>query len=101
MPQLPPGVNIGDGVGALVVRAPSDMAGREIEICPAGVSRKAEYRQHVAVLARAAGALDVHTAVFPSLSEGRYELWAKPDGPTRLIATVMGGRITDLSWPDG
>ncbi len=93
-------LDIGGDVGALIVHTPGQMAGREIEICPDGERDECEHPQHVAVLSRPAGSRHLHTAVFPALLCGRYELWVKPDGATRLRAMVTGGRITEVSWPD-
>ena len=45
-------LDIGGDVGALVVHMPAELAGIEIEICPAGADRYAEHRDHVAVLGR-------------------------------------------------
>ena len=43
-------LDIGGDVGALIVHMPAELAGTEIEICPAGADRYAEHRTHVAVL---------------------------------------------------
>jgi hypothetical protein len=91
-------LDIGDGVGALVVRMPASLAGTEIEICPAGEDRAARTRPHVAVIERPVPGRAVHSAVFPSLPEGRYELYCKPDGPTQLVAEVIGGEVRELVW---
>jgi hypothetical protein len=92
-------LDIGDGVGALVVRMPASLAGTEIEICPAGEDHAARTRSHVAVIGRPAASGTAHTAVFPSLLEGRYELYRKPDGPTQLTVDVVGGEVSTQAWP--
>jgi hypothetical protein len=38
--------------------------------------------------------------VFPALPAGHYQVHCKPDGPVRLHATVIGGRVTETCWPD-
>ena len=55
---------------------------------------------HVAVVARPApdGTI-VHSLVFPELTEGRYDLYVKPDGQVQLSATIRGGEITEAAWP--
>jgi len=90
-------LDIGDDVGALIVHMPPHLASVEIEICPPGERHDAAPRQHVGVHARP-GARGL-TAVFPALREGRYELYVKPDGPTKLVAHVRGGQVTELAWP--
>lgn len=55
--------------------------------------------EHVAVLARPlpqGGVL--HSAVFPALRAGEYELYQRPAGPVRLSVEVRGGSVTDAIW---
>ena len=58
---------------------------------------------HVAVVNRPIdgnrGAL-VPTLVFSELEEGDYELYQRPTGPVQLRATVEGGAVTQLVWPN-
>ena len=123
-------LDIGGDVGALVIGAPAELDGAEIEICPAG--RRAtrpdegtgwwsgEWRgehgaghHHDHAHPHWHGPAWPHVgvlprpggtgwaAVFPGLKEGRYELWLRPDGATAVIATVRGGQVTGLEWPAG
>ncbi|MGI8416050.1 MAG: hypothetical protein ACR2P2_07545 [Nakamurella sp.] len=56
---------------------------------------------HVAVVARTApDGSTIHSLVYGELSEGTYDLYVRPDGPVRLTASVIGGRVTELRWPD-
>jgi hypothetical protein len=82
-------------VGALLIYTPASMAGTEIEAIRVDTPPR-----HVAVIARHTGERVTHTAVFRALPEGRYQLHCKPDGPVRLSAIVIGGRITETRWPD-
>ena len=82
-------------IGALLVHAPATMAGTEIE-----ASRPSGRPRHVAIIARRTAERVAHTAVFPALPEGHYQLHCRPDGPVRLHATVVGGRVTEARWPD-
>jgi len=66
-------VDIGDGIGALVLYADADREWMEPEIQPI---EDPSARQHVWVLARIVGSGIVYAAVFPSLPEGRYGLCA-------------------------
>jgi len=54
---------------------------------------------HVAVIARPVAIGTEYSAVYPGLRSGRYELWLRPDGPTALTLTVLGGRVTEATWP--
>lgn len=54
---------------------------------------------HVAVIARPSPVGTQHTAVYPGLKEGSYDLWVRPDGPTALTVTVTGAEVTDATWP--
>jgi hypothetical protein len=86
---------MGGTVGALLVHTPASMAGTELEATRAGGPPR-----HVAIIARRITERVTHTAVFPALPEGHYQLHCKPDGPVRLHATVIGGRVTETRWPD-
>ena len=98
--QGPVVLDIGGDVGALVVAMPETMAGVEIEIRPVGASRRTvAHRSHVAVVGRAVRDHTVWSAVFPELSEGRYELYQRLDGRSRLVVEVSGGEVTQASWP--
>ena len=112
-------LDIGDDIGAIVVSAPAELAGAELEICPAGRRGErpddgngwwsGEWRSHghahehgpawphVAVLARPG--TPRCAAVFPGVREGRYEAWRRPAEPTAFVVTVSGGAVTNVSWP--
>ena len=55
---------------------------------------------HVAVVARPGGEGVVHTLVYPSVTEGEYELYVLPSGPVAMTASVTGGQVTHNRWPD-
>ena len=54
---------------------------------------------HVGVVARPDGAGVVHSLVYPSVTEGEYELYQLPDGPVVMTASVIGGQVTRNRWP--
>lgn len=54
---------------------------------------------HVAVIARPSPVGAQHTAVYPGLLAGTYDLWVRPNGPTALTATVNGAHVTEATWP--
>ena len=41
----------------------------------------------------------VHSLVYPSVTEGEYELYALPAGPVVMTASVIGGQVTRNRWP--
>ena len=94
-------LDIGDGVGALVVQMPSSMLGAEIEIRPAGSPDDAVggHHPHVAVVDRPTPAGPAPSLVYADLPEGGYELTEKGGGPVLARASVVGGEVTHLSWP--
>ncbi|MGH8859912.1 MAG: phospholipase [Jatrophihabitantaceae bacterium] len=91
-------LDIGGDVGALIVQMPPALVGVEVEACPAGSPRAGDMRPHVAVVARPGLG---PTLVFPELTEGTYELYRRPDGPTELTARVVGGAVSEQVWPAG
>lgn len=92
-------LDIGGDIGALVVEMPATMEGVEVEIRPAGSGDDDHHHPHVAVVARPAHDVLVPSLVFPELAEGEYELYEKPAGEIRLVATVLGGEVSQASWP--
>lgn len=85
-------LDIGGQVGAAVVMTTAALAGAEIEIRRAGAAWAGD---HVAVLERRLAAGPVWAAVFPSLTEGTWEVRVR-HRRTGLIAAfdVAGGRVT-------
>ncbi|HEY6538166.1 MAG TPA: phospholipase [Candidatus Dormibacteraeota bacterium] len=88
-------VEVGPGFGALVVMAPSELAGAEIEI---SLAETPERRQHVYVLPRSLVGGTACAAVFPRLGAGEHLLWS-PDGSPVMTATVRAGRVEEVTWP--
>ena len=119
--------DIGGDIGALVVTMPAWMEDLEVEIVPSGTdtrhshphthagshhhhhepgvdrahSHSAGAPPHVAVVPRPApDGSTVHSLVYGELTGGTYDLYVRPDGPIRLTAEVVGGRVTELDWPE-
>jgi hypothetical protein len=88
-----------DVIGALIVAVPAFMVGAEIEICPLGELRHDRPRDCVGVQHRPGLLSHGFVAAFPSVPQGVYELYRKPNGPTEVIAEVRGGRVTEVEWP--
>jgi hypothetical protein len=96
--QGPVVLDIGEGVGALVVAMPETMADVEIEIRSVGASRRA-HLSHVGVVGRPVRGRTMWSAVFPELHAGRYELYERVAGRPQLIVDISGGTVTQVSWP--
>ncbi len=89
-------LDLGPGVGALVLHAPPELDGREIEISPAGGAP--QRRTHSQVRARKVGSGTQYAAVYPQLAAGDYTIWA--DDRTAVAAvTITGGQVTTAWWP--
>jgi hypothetical protein len=87
-------LDLGDGVGALIVHADAAMHGVEVEISPTGHD---ERRQHKEVLERRAGDRAAFTAVFDALDAGSYTLWVDDVARARDV-TIGDGAIAELDW---
>jgi hypothetical protein len=119
--QGPVLLDIGDDVGAAIIRMPAALAGQEIEIRPVlpGESRHRaddrfgarthlhthrgplahDHLQHVGVVGRPVAAGLQFSAVFGALTSGEYELYVRPAGPVQLRVTVTGGEVSFVDWP--
>ncbi|EAP98942.1 hypothetical protein JNB_02200 [Janibacter sp. HTCC2649] len=103
-------LDIGGSVGALIVTMPPETEGLEVEIRSVdGHHHHGDdgshdhghhhHHPHVAVVARPGPSQPVHTLVYPSLEEGRYDLVPIPGDRVALTATARGGEVTWVDWP--
>jgi hypothetical protein len=90
-------LELGPGAGALVLRTPAALDGREIEISRQGTAGP---RTHSAVRPRHVAGGTQYAAVYPDLPPGRYVVWDDRDTPVSTV-TVTAGQVTSVSWPDG
>ena len=86
-------LDLGPGVGALVLRTGADLHGMEIEISPAGCDGE---RSHKQVHERPVAGRPLYGAVFEALPAGEYTLWLD-DRPLRRHVAVAGAVVTDIS----
>jgi hypothetical protein len=90
-------LNLGPGIGALVLNVPADLDGHEIEIShrdlPAG-----HHRTHSQVRERRAGGHVQYAAVYPDLPEGEYTLWRDASTSAGTLV-ITGGEVTTHTWP--
>ena len=91
-------LDVGPGIGALVLHTPAALDGHELEISPHG--NPAARRTHSRVRARHAGGHVDYAAVYPGLAAGDYTLWRDPATPAGTV-TISGGHVTSYHWPDG
>jgi hypothetical protein len=101
-------LDIGGSIGALVIQLPAELEDQEIELRPTGHTpdhghghgHGHSHLPHVAVVPRpAADGTILHSAVFPEVNQGTYQLYIRPDGPVRLTVDIHGGQVTEATWP--
>jgi hypothetical protein len=86
-------LDLGPGVGALVLHTGAALHGVEIEISSKG---RDEERSHKQVHERPVAGRSLYGAVFDSLPAGDYTLWLD-DRPVRRHVAVAGAAVTDIS----
>jgi hypothetical protein len=86
-------LDIGGNVGALVLYAPEEMVGAEIDLVATGPSPR---RTHSQVHRRTANGRSVCAAVYVALTEGRYRLSSPAGLPAEV--EIRGGEVTEIDW---
>jgi hypothetical protein len=93
-------LELGLGVGALVLFTPPELDGAEIEISavtqPASEPAK---RTHSQVRRRLTPGGTKFAAVYPELAAGGYTIWRDESTPV-ITVTIDGGQVTTARWPD-
>jgi hypothetical protein len=105
MPESVPGpsragsvvLDLGADVGALILDAPAELSGWEIEISPVADGAHAR-RTHSLVRQRRTGAGTSYAAVYPGLAAGDYTVWRDALTPAGRV-TIDGGQVTRYRWP--
>lgn len=87
-------LDLGDGIGALIVHTDPELLGVEVEISPSGEDGD---RRHKEVLQRALGRTTATVLVYDNLPEGEYTLWVD-DEPRARGVRVTGGQVAELDW---
>ena len=90
-------LDLGAGIGALILYTPADLDGAEIEISrdddPGARRTHSQVRQrHMATVTR-------YAAVYPGLPAGPYTIWRDEHSPAAAV-TIIGGRVTSCHWPN-
>ena len=90
-------LDIGDGIGALVLYTNESCLGREVDVTPAGSPHSHEI--HTMIRRRRAVDRDVVAGVYPELEAGTYDVW----GIDRVIVgqvVIEGGRVAEYDAGD-
>jgi hypothetical protein len=88
-------LNVGPGVGALVLHVPANLDRREIEV--SSHASPAAPRTHSQVRERRTAGRVQYAAVYPDLAAGDYTIWR--DATTVLgVVTIEGGHVTSYHW---
>jgi hypothetical protein len=87
-------LDIGSGVGALVVHASREHLGREVEVSRVDAP---SWRKHADVHERRAGERVLYAAVIDGLAEGEYQVWTAAPAPTARVC-IDGGSVTEVHW---
>lgn len=85
-------LELGEGIGALVVQANPSWLHDEVEISPAGDDTG---RSHKDVLERCTNGRSYHVAVFDRLAAGTYTIWHHGVAHARDVH-VAGGAVAEL-----
>ena len=87
-------LELGDGIGALIVHTDPGLLGTEVEISRTGED---DLRSHKEVLERRINGRSTHVLVFDGLRAGCYTLWIDDLARARNVR-VEGGEIAELDW---
>lgn len=90
-------LDLGEDIGALILDAPAELNGREIEISCVSGGTGARHT-HSLVRERVTHAGICYAAVYISLPAGDYVVWRDDDTPAGRVS-VYGGQIAHFRWP--
>ena len=101
-------MELGAGVGALILYTPAGMDGEEIEIsrdaepgaagAPGASGAPGSRRTHSRVRPRHMPGETRYAAVYPGLPAGRYTVWRDQLSPATAVV-VAGGQVSICRWP--
>jgi hypothetical protein len=89
-------LELGGDIGVLVLHAPAELHGQEIEISKS--SSAGFHRTHSLVRERHAACGVSFAAVYPGVPAGEYTIWRDPDTPAGTV-TVVGGEVSRFFFP--
>ena len=88
-------LDIGSGVGALVVHATRGRLGREVEVSPVWAHRTGECTPKCTNAGP--GGTSLYAAVIDGLAEGEYQVWTGAPVPTGRVR-IDAGSVTEVHW---
>ncbi|HXS66316.1 MAG TPA: hypothetical protein VN767_25960 [Streptosporangiaceae bacterium] len=92
-------LELGPGIGALVLHTPPELDGAEIEISPVGKPQDPSgHRTHSQVRQRIIPGGIQFAAVYPGLPVGDYTVWRDKTTPA-LTVTIESAKVTSAKWP--
>jgi len=101
-------MELGAGVGALILYTPAEMDGEEIEVSrdagpgaagtPGAPGAPGSRRTHSRVRPRHLPGETRYAAVYPGLPAGRYTVWRDQHRPATAVV-ITGGQVSTCRWP--
>jgi len=91
-------LELGGDIGVLVLHAPAELHGQEIEISKSNPGDL--HRTHSLVRERHTASGVGFAAVYPGVPAGEYTIWRDPDTPAGTV-TITGGQVTLFFFPGG
>jgi hypothetical protein len=88
-------LDLGPGIGALILHTPQELNGHEIEISPSGIC--GARRTHAQVRERPVDTGTGYAAIYPGLAAGRYTIW-RDHGTSAGTVMVAGGKVSRFDW---
>jgi hypothetical protein len=88
-------MDVGAGVGGLIVHTDPELHGQEIHISPTDDDAQ---RSHKDVLERNINGRPAFTAVFDGIPAGSYTLWNHAGDPRERDVVISSGKILELDW---
>lgn len=88
-------LNIGAGIGALLVHVPAALRGHDVEVSPAG---DPTIRTHAPVQARYVRGGIRWSVVLDSLPAGKYAVWRDPVTVLDEVE-ISEGEVAEYIWP--
>jgi hypothetical protein len=90
-------LDIGDGIGALILYADESCLGQEVDITPVGLRQS--HHVHTMIRRRRAVDREFVAGVYPELQAGSYTVWSLDGGPLADVV-IGGGQITEFDAGD-
>jgi hypothetical protein len=92
-------LDLGAGIGALILYTPADLDGAEIEISRDGdPDDLGSRRTHSQVRQSHMATVTMYAAVYPDLLSWQYTIWRDEHSPAAAV-TITGGQVTSCDWP--